>query len=60
MFDWKKKIVLKIYGNKILKKISGAIVEQVTRKWILYSVPNYVTVVKWKRLRWEHKIHTDL
>jgi len=26
----------------------------------LYSLPNYITVVKWKRMRWEHKIHTDL
>jgi len=51
---------LKISGNKILKKTFGPIVKQVTRKWILYSVPNYITVVKWKRLRWGHIIHTDL
>lgn len=26
----------------------------------LYSLTNYITLVKWKRLRWGHKIHTDL
>jgi len=40
MFDWKKNIVLKISGNKFLKKIFGPIVKQVTRKWFLYSLPN--------------------
>jgi hypothetical protein len=27
---------------------------------VLFSLPNYITVVKWKRLRWEHKVRTEL
>jgi hypothetical protein len=43
---------LKITGNRILKKIFGTKINEVTREWILYFLPNFVAVVKWKRLRW--------
>jgi len=52
---------LRVFENKVLRRIFGPRMDEVTGEWrrlhneeinVLYSSPNIVRVIKWKRMRW--------
>jgi len=52
---------LRVFENRVLRKIFGPKRDEVTGEWRnlyneelndLYSLPNIVRVVKWRRMRW--------
>ena len=52
---------LRVFENKVLRRIFGPRRDEVTGDWrrlhneelnVLYSSPNIVRVIKWRRLRW--------
>ena len=51
----------RVFENKVLRRIFGPRRDEVTGDWwrlhnveinVLYSSPNIVRVIKWKRMRW--------
>jgi hypothetical protein len=58
-----------VFENRVLRRISGLKRDKVTGEWRklhneelneLYSLPNFVWVVKWRRMRWVmHVAHTE-
>jgi len=52
---------LRVFGNRVLRRIFGPKRDEVTREWIklhnkelndLYSSPNIFRVIKFRRIRW--------
>jgi hypothetical protein len=52
---------LKVFENRVLRRVFGPKRDEVTRKWrqlhneelnVMYSLPNIVRVVKSRRMRW--------
>ena len=59
--------MLRVFENKVLRRIFGPRRDEVTGDWRrlhneelsdLYSSPNIVRVIKWRRMRWAgHVVH---